>query len=81
MRITKVYVDVNARFSKEGQLIPISFVWTDGHEYKIQRITDVTRAASLKAGGAGLRYTCVIDGRESHLFYEENNQWFVEGRS
>ena len=50
----------------------------DGHRYEIQRIKDICRAASLKAGGAGLRYTCVIDGRESHLFYEDNNMWFVE---
>ena len=37
--------------------------------------------ASLKAGGAGMRYTCIIDGKESHLFYEDNNMWFVEGRA
>ncbi|MBQ3514507.1 MAG: hypothetical protein IJA32_12050 [Lachnospiraceae bacterium] len=38
------------------------------------------RAASLRAGGVGMRYTCIIDGKESHLYYEDNNMWFVEGR-
>lgn len=48
--------------------------------YEIQKVTDVRRAASLKAGGAGIRYTCIVDGKESHLFYEDNNMWFMEER-
>jgi hypothetical protein len=81
MESCKVYVDVTAEFSKDGRLLPVSMVWQDGHVYEIQRVTDIRRAASLKAGGAGTRYTCVIDGRESHLYYEENNMWFVEGKA
>lgn len=80
METKKIYVDVNARFSKDGVLTPRSFIWTDGHTYEIQRIKNVQRAASLRAGGVGMRYTCVIDGRESHLYYEDNNMWFVEGK-
>ena len=80
MKSCKVYVDVNAMFTKDGRLLPKSFIWTDGHVYEIQRVTDVRRAASLKAGGAGMRYTCIVDGRESHLFYEDNNMWFMESR-
>ena len=38
---------------------------------------DVRRAASLKAGGTGLRYRCLIGGRERNLFYEDP-RWFVE---
>ena len=71
---------VDATFTKDGRLLPRSFIWTDGHRYEIQCIKQVCRAASLKAGGVGMRYTCVIDGRESHLYYEDNNMWFVEGR-
>ncbi|MBO4748967.1 MAG: hypothetical protein J5546_01480 [Lachnospiraceae bacterium] len=74
----KVYVDVRAVFTKDGRLRPTSIIWKDGTEYEIQAIKDVRRAASLRAGGAGLRYTCVIAGRESHLYYEDNNLWFVE---
>ena len=81
MESSKVYVDVNATFSKDGRLIPRSFIWTDGHMYEIQKVKDVCRAASRKAGGVGIRYTCIIDGRESHLYYEDNNMWFVEGRA
>ena len=81
MSICKVYVEVTAKFSKDGRLIPLSVRWQDGHVYEIQCITDICRAASLKAGGAGIRYTCVIDGKQSHLFYEDNNLWFVEGKA
>ena len=80
MESSKVYVDVNVTFSKDGRLIPKSFIWTDGHLYEIQKVKDVSRAASRKAGGVGIRYTCIIDGRESHLYYEDNNMWFVEGK-
>ena len=74
----KVYVDVTAEFSKEGSLVPKSFRWEDGEVYEIERVKDVRRAASLKAGGVGMRYTCIIGGQEKHLFYEDNNMWFME---
>ena len=80
MESCKVYVDVNGTFTKDGRLLPKSFIWKDGHVYEIQRIKHICRAASLKAGGVGIRYTCIINGMESHLFYEENNMWFVEAR-
>lgn len=80
METKKIYVDVTVQFSKEGQMVPISFIWKDGRKYEIQRIKDVRRAASLKAGGVGMRYTCMIEGKESYLYYEDNNMWFVEAK-
>mgnify|MGYP000532063624 CR=1 FL=1 len=73
MNENKIYVDVNATFTKDGMLLPKSFVWEDGVEYEISKVKDIRRAASLKAGGAGMRYTCVVDGKEVYLFYEDNN--------
>ena len=71
MEIVKVYVDVTAEFSKEGVLTPKSFIWKDGSVYEIQRVKDMRRAASMKAGGVGMRYTCVIEGQDKYLFYED----------
>ena len=51
MDCVKVYVDVTAEFSKDGILTPKSFVWKDDRIYEIQRVKDMRRAASLKAGG------------------------------
>ena len=80
MEEIKVYVDVKALFSSDGRLIPLSIVWTDGREYEIAQVRDVCRAASLRAGGAGIRYTCLISGQETHFYYEGSNLWFVERR-
>lgn len=75
----KVYVEVTARFDTEGKITPLSLLWENGTRYEIDRILDVRRAASLKAGGTGIRYTIRIGGRDSYLFYEDP-RWFVEAK-
>ena len=50
MESSKVYVNVMAEFTNDGRLLPRSFIWMDGHVYEIQKVTDVRRATSLKAG-------------------------------
>lgn len=74
----KVYVDVTVKFGKEGTAAPVSFIWEDGMTYEIDRVVSVRRAASSVAGGNGILYTCIICGKESRLYYEENNRWFME---
>ena len=77
----KVYVDVAADFTADGTVMPRSFVWDDGHRYEIDRVTDIRRAASLKAGGIGLRYTIMVRGKQSHMWLEDGqNKWFMEGK-
>lgn len=75
----KVYVKVAALFHPNGKLQPVAFWWEDERRYSIDRITDVCCAASLKAGGVGIRYTCMVMGREVFLFFEED-RWFIERR-
>ena len=76
----KVYVDVVAEFTPEGRMSPLLLVWEDGTKYRVDAVTDCRRAASLKAGGTGWRYTCRICGGEHFLYYEENGKWFVEAK-
>ena len=52
----KVYVGVDARFDTEGRIMPLSITWEDGRVYGIDRVLDMRRAASLKAGGAGISF-------------------------
>lgn len=80
-KIVKKYVQVSADFSVEGKLRPRCITWEDGRRFQVERVLDCRRAASLKAGGCGLRFTCLISGREHYLFYEENYKWFVEARA
>lgn len=72
----KHYTDVKVLFDREGNITPLSMTYDDG-EFEVDRITDVRPAASLKSGGAGIRYTCYIDGKKTYLFLEEN-KWFYE---
>lgn len=46
----KVYVDVDAKFTADGQLRPLCITWEDGTKYEIERIKHCERAASRKAG-------------------------------
>lgn len=79
MEDCKVYVAVDARFEPDGKLLPLKVTWEDGRDYEIDQVLDIRRAASLKAGGAGVRYTVRIGRSQTYLFLEEN-RWFVERR-
>ena len=70
----------NNHSAKWGQLVPIFFTWEDGRKYSIDRILKIERCASRKAGGVGMMYTCMIQGQESHLFYEVD-KWFMERKT
>ena len=76
----KVFVTVTARFDKEGNITPLSIVWIDGRIFEIDKVTEVRRAASLKAGGIGLRFTCRIQGKLTYLYFEDP-KWFVESKN
>lgn len=75
----KVFVEVTAHFDTDGQIVPLSIVWENGKTFEIDRILDIRRAASLKVGGQGIRYTCRILGKTTFLF-NEYGQWFVEAK-
>ena len=79
MGIYKKYVDVIARHYADGRTIPLAIWWSEGRLYEIDRVLDVRPCASLKAGGAGIRYTCRIQGHEKYIWREED-RWFVEAK-
>lgn len=72
----KHYTEVKAIFDKEGKITPITMTYNE-EEFEIDRITDVRPAASLKSGGAGIRYTCFVEGKQTYLFLEDT-RWFFE---
>ena len=73
----KVYVRVQAEFDEEGNITPLSVKWENGRVDEIDRVLDVRRSASRKAGGTGMRYTVRIGRNQTQLFYEDP-AWFVE---
>ena len=84
----KVYVEVVASFRENGLLLPCEIVWEDGRHYEIDRVSSVTPAASMKAGGQGDRYTIWLNGQQRYLFFERNaslqgnyiGRWFIEAK-
>lgn len=73
----KIYVKVRADFTPDGRIRPLMLRAEDGPVMRIDRITDVREAASLKAGGQGTRYTCRVGEATLLLFYDEP-YWFIE---
>ena len=79
MPVYKKYVDMIVRYFPDGTIKPMAVWWEEGKVYEIDRIIDVRPAASLKAGGAGIRYTCRIQGHETFVWLEDS-RWFVEAK-
>lgn len=75
----KVYVAVTVKYNEAGEITPLTIQWEDGRVFEVDRLLDVRRAASLKVGGCGIRYTCRICGRQTYL-YEDSNRWYVEAK-
>lgn len=77
MERVREYVSVSAVFREDGLIMPMEILWEDGRVFPIDRVLEVKPAASLKVGGAGIRYTCRIGKSQTYLFLDEN-RWFVE---
>lgn len=88
-KLPKVYVAVKADFSEEGIMLPREITWEDGKKFEIDRIIDIRQAPALKAGGQGDRYTIMVRGNQSYLFFERSTnltgnvigRWFVERKT
>ena len=72
----KNYVREQARYNEEGESRPVKMGW-GARWLDVDRVLDIRPAASLRSGGAGLRYTCSIAGVPTYLFLEET-KWFFE---
>lgn len=86
----KKYVKVIVKFKEDGSMLPEAILWDNDVKFPIDRILSVCRAAALRAGGQGDRYTIRVAGKETYLFFEHSvdqatsekpGRWFVEARS
>lgn len=60
-----------------GDLVPLSIIWDNDKEFKIDKVLDIRPKASTKGGGMGIRYTVFIKGKEKFLFLDKYS-WFIE---
>ena len=78
----KVYVKVIMIQDEEGTIQPLQIVWEDGKVFDVDKVVYRCRASSTKVGGTGMRYTIRISGKETFLYYsEDENRWFMEGKA
>jgi len=77
--VKKEYVSILAQIHLDGSIQPLGILLEDGRKYGIDEVKDKCRAASLRAGGCGIRYTIRIGERDTYLF-DEDGRWFVEMR-
>jgi len=63
------------------KVIPLRILTRAGETITIDRITDIRRQASTKAGGLGDRYTCLAtlgEFQREILLYKDNDDWYME---
>ena len=72
----KEFISVFVLMDKSGKLIPKQIIW-EGKVFNIDKVIDVRRSASLKAGGVGVRFRVLINGRIKDLFLDDY-KWFIE---
>ncbi len=77
MPYIKQYVAMDIHYTAVGLVEPRRLYWTDGSSYEIDRVLDVRPGASLKVGGAGMRFTVLISGQR-RVIWQTGTQWFVE---
>ena len=63
----RVDVGVTLKVSQEGNVRPLTITFENGKTYTIDRLKERKQAAATKVGGTGIRYTVVIQNRETHL--------------
>lgn len=79
----KEYVAVIAVHWTDGRVEPLRIQREDGTIIPISKVLDVRQAASMRAGGQGLRYLCRFFDEEllkeckTYLFHD-GDAWFVE---
>lgn len=74
MEKRKVYVEVLAAHQINGECVPMSISFENGVEYKIDRVRSVERVAAVRPT---LRYTVIVEGKQTFLYLEEDVKWFV----
>ena len=82
----KAYVTVLTEIRADGLMLPRMITWEDGMKYEVDRVLDVRPGYAAKAGGQGDRYTIMVNGRRTYLYFERSTnlsgniigRWFVE---
>lgn len=72
----KIYVNIIARFDKDGTITPMTLEWKDGLLYDVERVRVLGELPSRRIGGQGVCFMVEIAGRQAVLSFEDPC-WFI----
>ena len=86
MNRIRTYVKVKSVFDATGFMQPEKVIWNDGRIDKIEKVKDFRPASCIERGLPGDCYTVVINGENTHLFFQRSDdrfastfgRWYVE---
>ena len=58
MKTMKKYIRIDAKFERDGTMLPIKIIWDNGAEYPISEVIDVRYFKTDTKGATGIKYTC-----------------------
>ena len=76
--MTRKYVDVICLNDQQGNIKPLFLIWDNEKRIPIIKVKEICPRAALKAGGSGLRYTCVFENKQIRHLFLDRGRWFVE---
>lgn len=74
---TKVYIQVMARVTPTGYIVPQQIRWVDHRWIKIDQVLDCRDMRETKQGGDGWRYRVRIGGKVVELYQQPDRRWYV----
>lgn len=69
-RVHREYVDVVARFGRDGAIDPVCVVWKDGRSFPIDEVVDPGAFGSMARGRQTARYRVRLGRHETDLYLE-----------
>ena len=66
-------VDVVALHQKNGNIIPQYILWDSERFYEVEEVTHISQPVS----GNTIIFTCIVAGREAHLYLDKDT-FYVE---
>lgn len=76
MSTRKIYVNVIAKFDKDGNITPMILEWKNGLLYDVERALLLGECSSRRAGGQGIRFMVQIGSRQAVLSFEDPC-WYI----
>ena len=69
-RTWRQYVDVIARFGRDGDVEPVRVLWKDGRTFVIERVIEHSPFGTVNNGVSQACYTVLIRGEEKKIYLE-----------